>query len=67
MTNHTYDILKSLIHKASATAAYETYLRDSEGCAECQALWTRLKQEDKNDLATLRQLLISHIKEGKIG
>lgn len=61
INNHNYDLVKALTKKADALTVYDQYLKDSEGCQQCQNIWKKLKDEDSKHVDELKQLSSSHL------
>lgn len=66
MDNHTYNLVATLSEKGEAVSIYDTFLADSRACEECSALWKELKEADSKHIRKVKEILKSHIKEGKI-
>jgi hypothetical protein len=62
LDNHSYDVVKALTKKADAISVYDQYLKDSQGCEQCQMFWNRLKQEDEKHVEELKSLATNHLK-----
>ena len=66
MDNHSYNLIKAMGKKAQAIWRYEQYIKDSAGCAECLALWNKLKNEDTAHLEGMKKILSGHAQSGAI-
>ncbi|MBI1871847.1 hypothetical protein HYS10_00315 [Candidatus Collierbacteria bacterium] len=54
--------MKAFVKKSQTHWRYDQYLKDSQNCPECQALWAKLKEEDATDLEQLKKAVIKHVK-----
>ncbi len=60
--NDLYNLMKATIKKAQAISKYDMYLTDSSnsGCAECAALWQKLKEMDMEILKEMKKVFKAH-------
>jgi len=66
MDNHIYNLAKALTKKSQAVWRYEKFIKDSDGCPECEELWRELKEEDEEHVEKMKKILTSHAKAGAI-
>ncbi|MBI2633923.1 MAG: hypothetical protein HYW80_01275 [Parcubacteria group bacterium] len=65
MKNHNHDLVHQLSETLDSIWRFDTYLKASEGCGSCSALWQKMK----NDYQAFEGLLVAeikkHIEEGR--
>ena len=63
MKNHNYDIVKMLFAALDDSHRIEKYyLEDSKACAQCHAVFVKMKQEIDGHVEMLRGEMIRHAK-----
>jgi hypothetical protein len=66
LQNQHYNLMESITIISKSLHRYDTYMRDSARCGECQTIWQNLRDEREKDLAMLMDELNKHIKKGEI-
>jgi hypothetical protein len=59
LKNATYDLMETATVLSKGLHRYDTFKKDAHLCAECQRLWTYMRQSDEEQLARV----VTHLKD----
>lgn len=60
--NHVYNLMKQLVQEnKSLWRIKNNYLKDSEGCDECQIFWEKMGETKEEKIKELEELIKKHI------
>jgi len=63
--NHHHNLIQQLSELMDSVWRYENnYMADASSCADCQALWGKLKERHEEDIAALKNHIADHVKAG---
>ena len=61
LKDFNHDLVKQLSEDSSSLYRYDAYLKNAAGCAECQALWRKMKETDEERVRLLTEEIKRHI------
>lgn len=61
MQNHDHDMVHEMSRKLDALWRYDQYIANAGSHLDLRALWQRMKEQDMENVAELRQLMRNHI------
>jgi hypothetical protein len=59
LDNATYNLMETAAVLSKGLHRYDTFHKDAKPCAECQTLWTYMKQADEEQL----KRIVGHMKQ----
>jgi hypothetical protein len=59
LKNPTYDLMETASILSKGLHRYDTFLRDSRHCADCQRIWSYMRQTDEEQL----RRVVAHLKQ----
>lgn len=63
MKNHNHDLVHHLSETNDSLWRYDEYIKNSQGCQYCTALWDKLKEADQEAEKMLAEEIKRHVKE----
>ncbi len=63
MKNHNHDLVHHLSETIDSLWRYDEYVKNSQGCDSCSAMWSKMKQTDMEVENMLRAEIQKHIDE----
>ncbi|MBI2446353.1 MAG: hypothetical protein HYV51_00845 [Parcubacteria group bacterium] len=63
MKNHNHDLVHHLSETIDSIWRYDEYIKNSQGCDSCTAMWNKLKQTDMEVENVLKFEIQKHIDE----
>lgn len=61
--DHDHDMIHDLSNRLDALYRYDQFIANAEGFEELQAYWRKVKQQDQENIATMKRLIKKHISE----
>jgi len=65
LKDHNHDLVQQISESSDGVWRMEEYLKNSEGCERCQAMWIKIKDDFNSHVEMLRSEIEQHVKEGK--
>ena len=62
--DHDRDLVHELNKRLDALWRFDQYVANAEGHAELESFWTELKQQERGNVARLKELLADEIRKG---
>ncbi|MEO1376291.1 MAG: hypothetical protein AAFW70_18705 [Cyanobacteria bacterium J06635_10] len=62
--NHDHDMIHDLSRRLDALWRYDQYIANAQGYELVQAFWSKVKEQEKENILELKKLLSEHIKIG---
>ena len=66
MKNVHYDMVKEISEISQSLSRLDRYVKDSDGCSDCERLWKDLKTRQEEDLKMVYSEFEKHVKEGMV-
>ena len=63
MKDWNHDLVHQLSEDLDSLWRYDTYLRTSEACDRCTAMWRKFKEMDEQKVQMLQGEILAHVKE----
>jgi hypothetical protein len=63
LKNPTYDLMETASVLSKGLHRYDTFRKDAAHCAQCQEIWTFMKQRDEEELKRIVEHLPYHFQE----
>ena len=62
LSNHIYNLMKQMVQEHKSLWRIKNhYLKDSEGCEECQNFWNKLAEDKEKHIQELEELIKKHL------
>ncbi len=65
MKNHNHDLVHHLSETVDSIWRYDEYIKNSQGCEYCTALWNKLKETDQGVEKMLLEEIKRHLSENR--
>jgi hypothetical protein len=63
LKNSTYDLMETAAVLSKGLHRYDTFKRDAGRCAQCQEIWTYMKNRDEEELRRIVEHLSHHFQD----
>lgn len=60
--DHDHDMIHDLSNRLDALYRYDQFIANAEGFEDLQGFWKKVKQQEQENIATLKKLLKEHIR-----
>ena len=65
LKNHNHDLIHQLSETSDSLWRLDEYIKNSNSCSYCEALWSKIKQDHENHVALITEEIKRHISEGR--
>lgn len=62
--DHDHDLVHDLSRRLDALWRYDQYIANAKNYESLQAFWKKMKEQEKQNIVELKQLLCEHIRLG---
>jgi hypothetical protein len=66
LKNINYNLIQTIAIISQSLYRYDTYIQDAAGCASCQQMWGKFKEQRERELSMLLKELKTHIESGEL-
>ncbi len=66
LKNTHYNMVAEIAELSQSVSRMDTYMKDSEGCSECEKLWKDLKKRQEEELQMIYKEFEKHVKQGSV-
>jgi len=66
LENLNYNLIETISIISKSLYRYDTYIKDAAGCASCQSIWAKFKENRDKELSLLVKELKNHTNSGQI-
>ena len=63
LKNQTYDLMETASVLSKGLHRYDTFVKDAAHCAQCQEIWTYMKNRDEEELKRVVDHLGYHFQD----
>lgn len=65
LKDHNHDLVQQLSEISDSVWRIEEYLKASQGCETCRALWEKLRADYEAHVSLLRDEIARHVRESR--
>ena len=63
MKNHDHDMIHELSQRVDSLWRYDQYIANAAGNKSLENLWTKLKKQERANIAALKRMISEHVKK----
>ena len=65
MKDWNHDLVHQLSEDLDSLWRYDSYMKASQGCDGCTAMWRKFKEIDEEKVQMLQQEILNHVRENR--